>query len=361
MDNRRIEELVRLPWSRQVVADEDGVFLASIPELDGCFIDGSSMEDALERLEDILREWLELAVQEGVPIPQPARIAYEDFSGRFTVRAPRSLHRELSQLAEREGVSLNQMIVTLLSGALVNDASLPTASHASNDAHEEIVADALAHEREAIGPAKGIATFLREKGAINLACLVFSMAAERVGEAEGAAEASRELGATAALARRHGRQRLAEVLWRQSLRKDPTNLRSRSLLGQLLHHQGRYPEAAEYLEAASRVDNHALLFLGWSLLRHGLDIDDRDLATRGLRSIRSAMERWAYQNRVAADRTAWLRQLQHLVPLGPSYREEVTELVNFANANAGWTEVSLDEVWNAAATEELVSEQEATG
>ncbi len=40
------------------------------------------------------------------------------FSGKFVVRVPKSLHRKLSELAEQEGVSLNQWINTVLAEAV---------------------------------------------------------------------------------------------------------------------------------------------------------------------------------------------------------------------------------------------------
>ena len=40
----------------------------------------------------------------------------KDFSGQLRLRLPQSLHRQLSQAAENEGVSLNMMLVYLLSG-----------------------------------------------------------------------------------------------------------------------------------------------------------------------------------------------------------------------------------------------------
>ena len=35
----------------------------------------------------------------------------EEYSGRFVLRIPRSLHRELKEAADREGVSLNQYVL----------------------------------------------------------------------------------------------------------------------------------------------------------------------------------------------------------------------------------------------------------
>lgn len=46
-----------------------------------------------------------------------------EHSGRLLLRMPRTLHGELAQQAEREGVSLNRLIVTRLSGSLSPGAS----------------------------------------------------------------------------------------------------------------------------------------------------------------------------------------------------------------------------------------------
>ena len=40
-----------------------------------------------------------------MPLPAPG---VEDYSGRVTLRVPRTLHRSLALIAENEGVSLNQ-------------------------------------------------------------------------------------------------------------------------------------------------------------------------------------------------------------------------------------------------------------
>ena len=36
------------------------------------------------------------------------------FSGNIRLRLPKSLHRDLAELAKREGISLNEMMLTLL-------------------------------------------------------------------------------------------------------------------------------------------------------------------------------------------------------------------------------------------------------
>lgn len=358
-----VEELAAQPWSREVVADEDGVFVASVPELEGCFADGDSVEDALATLEQVLLEWLELAVEESEAIPEPRRQSSELYSGRFSVRVPRSLHRSLSERAAAEGSSLNQLVAVLLSAGVrpqtrsTSDAPRPESERTGADLHEDIAADAVAGTRSSIGALKGIATFLRNRGDLNFACLMYGVAAERIAATEGAEVASNELGTAAALARRHSRVRLAEALWRESLRRDPTNLRSSSGLGQLLHHQGRYSEAATYLEAPSAIDNYALLFLGWSLLLEGGAIDDQYSTQRGRLSIVKALQEWSYQNRDVSQRETWLRHVRRLVRLGPAWQDEAKGLMTFANANAGWPKINIKEV--AAGSDALTPDADA--
>ena len=53
----------------------------------------------------------------------------------------------------------------------------------------------------------------------------------------------------------------------------------------------------------------------------------------GLADVIVALRRWcAYASR--ADRSAWLRQVRRLYLLGPRFREEIKQLVSFANSNA---------------------------
>lgn len=331
-----LEDLVRRPWSRDVVVDEDGTYIASVPELEGCFAAGDTLESALAELDDVLRDWLEIALEEGTSIPEPRVQAPDEFSGRFSVRLPRSLHRSLSVRADAEGCSLNQLVTTLLSAGVDTDLSRTTGR---TETREAIVADSIAPGRESIRALKGIATFLRDAGDLNLACLLFAFAGERIASVEGNEAASRDLGAAAALARRNARSQLAESLWRESLRRDPANLRSSSSLGQLLHHQGRYDEAVELLEPVSQFDNYALLFLGWSLLLRGKDSDDLESISRGGASIRKALEKWSYQNHDRGQREAWLRHVRRLSRLGAEWGDTARALISFANSNASWPQV----------------------
>jgi antitoxin HicB len=61
---------------------------------------------------DAMAAWIEVALEDGLPVPEPK--SSEEYSGKFVVRASKSLHRDLAAAALREDVSLNQYIVTQL-------------------------------------------------------------------------------------------------------------------------------------------------------------------------------------------------------------------------------------------------------
>lgn len=353
-----LEQLLARPWAMEIVGDGD-IFAASVPELPGCFAEGATREEALDNLQDALKSWLSAAVDSEIEIPSPKGEAEPgEYSGRFSVRVPRSLHRRLAMRAEAEGCSLNQLVSTTLAEA-VDPTTSPALPHApGSDAFEDIAADAVAGGTESIGALKGIGTFLRNRGDINLACLIYSIAADRVATGpDGAQQAAREFGTAGALARRERRMRLAEVLWRQSLRRDVTNIRSRSSLGQLLHHQGRYAEAIDLLEPVADVDDYARLFLGWSRLQLGMSGGDSNVVGQGLGDVASGLQRWSL-NASRADRPSWLRQLRRLYLLGPEFRKEVDQLISFANSNANWPKISAEEVKDMATHDEDDAEPE---
>lgn len=58
-------------------SEEDGRYIAEVPELAGCMADGESMLTALENVNVVINEWIETAVSLGREIPQPkGRLAY---------------------------------------------------------------------------------------------------------------------------------------------------------------------------------------------------------------------------------------------------------------------------------------------
>ena len=52
-------------------SDEDGGYVADIPDLDACSAFGSSPEEALAEVETAKEAWLSAAREAGRPVPEP--------------------------------------------------------------------------------------------------------------------------------------------------------------------------------------------------------------------------------------------------------------------------------------------------
>jgi predicted HicB family RNase H-like nuclease len=96
------------------VHDEDGAcFEARVRELPDVAEYGDTVEEAYELAIDTIETVAAALAEQGKPMPSPHE-PNDEYSGRITVRVPKSLHRDLAEAAETDGVSLNQLI----SGAL---------------------------------------------------------------------------------------------------------------------------------------------------------------------------------------------------------------------------------------------------
>ena len=101
-------------YRMEIVEDKDeGGFVVSFPELPGCITCGETVESAIANALDAKKAWLEAAMEDGIEIHEPDSL--EDYSGQFKLRIPRSLHRSLAEHSKREGISMNQYCVYLLS------------------------------------------------------------------------------------------------------------------------------------------------------------------------------------------------------------------------------------------------------
>jgi predicted RNase H-like HicB family nuclease len=110
---------VELPYPVTLVQDTDGDggdWVATVDVLAGCTARGDTPQDALDAVSETMTAWLEAAAREGREVPEPKSV--QSHSGRLLLRMPQTLHAELSRVAERENVSLNQFITDVLAGAL---------------------------------------------------------------------------------------------------------------------------------------------------------------------------------------------------------------------------------------------------
>ena len=113
---KKVKDYMKLPYNYiiQPIEDESGqYYYAKVLELDGCQSTGETFEEAYNNLKDAMKGWIETKLEAGFEIPMP--VGYEEFSGKFIVRIPKSLHYKLTVEAKQEGVSLNQYALYKLS------------------------------------------------------------------------------------------------------------------------------------------------------------------------------------------------------------------------------------------------------
>jgi predicted HicB family RNase H-like nuclease len=75
---------------------------------------GDTYAEAYDLAVDAIETAAAAYAEQARAFPQ-ALVPADDFSGRVTLRLPRSLHRAVATAAEEEGVSLNQHLVNVLS------------------------------------------------------------------------------------------------------------------------------------------------------------------------------------------------------------------------------------------------------
>ena len=136
--DKTIEYYLGLPYTIRLIPEPGGGWFVEVAELPGCMSEGDDPQDAITMIRDAMRCWLEVALADGLPIPEPREL--EQYSGKFVVRVPRWLHRELVRTTDQEGVSLNQFVSTALARAVGEHTPRPARSAARPSADGEITA-----------------------------------------------------------------------------------------------------------------------------------------------------------------------------------------------------------------------------
>jgi antitoxin HicB len=116
---------------RPLSKDEGGGYFITFPDIPGCCSDGATPEEAINNGRDALKSWLAVAGEFGDKLPVP----FSDVSGRFVQRVPRSLHAQLIARAKIEGVSLNTLVVSIVSQGLGQRQAESIKERSSNYSH----------------------------------------------------------------------------------------------------------------------------------------------------------------------------------------------------------------------------------
>jgi predicted HicB family RNase H-like nuclease len=98
----------RVTWS-----EEDGEYVGLCAEFPSLSWLAPSPEVALEGIRQVVADVVADLEASGEPIPEP--IAVRQYSGKFMVRVPPEIHRQLALEAAESGVSLNRIVSAKLS------------------------------------------------------------------------------------------------------------------------------------------------------------------------------------------------------------------------------------------------------
>jgi antitoxin HicB len=126
---KNLKYYLRLPYTTVLRRDEDGDVVAHVTELPGCSEHGATPPEALENLEAAKHLWISESLKARLPIPEP-ELPDDLPSGKWVQRVPRTLHKRLAEVAQREAVSLNQLVTSMLAEALaMKSLTMPRAGH----------------------------------------------------------------------------------------------------------------------------------------------------------------------------------------------------------------------------------------
>jgi len=148
--DRTVERYLALPYHVTLVRDgdgDDGPWVAQVEELAGCTSRAETAEQAASGIQQAMSDWITEALREGREVPEPKPV--DEHSGRLLLRMPRTLHAELTRLAEREGVSLNQFITDALASAVGWRLARSGRRSATGSLNQVPGAEALTPEQEA--------------------------------------------------------------------------------------------------------------------------------------------------------------------------------------------------------------------
>lgn len=93
----------------------DEAYVARVPALPGCAAHGDTEAEAAHEARTAADAILAAMRDHQRPLPPPDAVS--DYSGNIRLRLPRTLHAELARRADIEGVSLNALMVSMLSRA----------------------------------------------------------------------------------------------------------------------------------------------------------------------------------------------------------------------------------------------------
>lgn len=99
---QEVRAILSGPSARELKKSQKSTWFARIVELPESRPEGDEAEG------EAMADWVEVTIEDSA----------DEYSGKFLMRVPKTLHRDLVRRAELEGVSLNQFALAALSRSL---------------------------------------------------------------------------------------------------------------------------------------------------------------------------------------------------------------------------------------------------
>jgi antitoxin HicB len=112
----RVAEYMQRPYLMEVVWDDD-YWAATFPDLPGLVAAADTWDELEKKIQEAKESYFEAAFGAGLPIAEPGENS-EPASGRLLLRLPKTLHRQASRAAGRDGVSVNTFLVSAVAREL---------------------------------------------------------------------------------------------------------------------------------------------------------------------------------------------------------------------------------------------------
>jgi predicted RNase H-like HicB family nuclease len=94
----QVKEILRKPYSRVLIPQEEGGFSAEILEFPGCIAEGETVKETYSNLEDTAKVWIRVCLKKKEPIPPPlTNYANDEKMVSFCI--PRSLYKDVTRFS----------------------------------------------------------------------------------------------------------------------------------------------------------------------------------------------------------------------------------------------------------------------
>jgi len=111
-----LDYYLSLDYTYLIKRIKDEGYFGEIRELKGCWADGDTIDECINHLERVKKNWLEIAIEIGKEIIEPKDV--DDYSGRILLRIGKSMHKEIVEKAKEESMSMNQFALSIISRGL---------------------------------------------------------------------------------------------------------------------------------------------------------------------------------------------------------------------------------------------------